>query len=251
MMSTCAATVCRFTPQHSARLTAVSAQGTRFKERKIKIRIKPGASELIGILVCTGRAKGTQAISRPLFILRFKRKVTRLRSIASALSILLGACTSASHTETEEMMPRRLAGAQDPAMPHPGTITARFMWNHSTDYWKAADFPDSFAFRCFDNEGNPTARSKAAWCIPVVEVVTVSTDKEGKPVAPKGAASVSNSVYGPGHVSLEHTSAQSRYHRAALPCTHSEGPLAHTMPKRTHSVKSKPAFLTDLAKSGS
>jgi hypothetical protein len=108
------------------------------------------------------------------------------------------------------MVQPRLPGAQDPAAPHPGTITATFAWNHSTEYWKASDFPDSFTFRCFDNDGNLTARSMAAYCVPVVEVVTVSTNKEGEPVPPKGAASISNSVYGPDHTFLGHTTAQPR-----------------------------------------
>ncbi|WP_109476992.1 hypothetical protein [Paraburkholderia sp. C35] len=95
-------------------------------------------------------------------------------------------------------------GAQDPHKPHPGSINIRYAWNGSTETLKAADFPDSFTFRCSDARGNPSEREQAAWCIPVVEIETVSVDKAGKPVAPKDAASITSSVYGPGHTFLEH-----------------------------------------------
>jgi hypothetical protein len=97
-------------------------------------------------------------------------------------------------------------GAQDPHLPHPGTIMARFDWNRSTEQWNASDFPESFVFRCFDGNGALTTRASAAWCIPVVEIETVSVDENGKPVAPREADSISNTVYGPGHTFIEHTS---------------------------------------------
>jgi hypothetical protein len=97
-------------------------------------------------------------------------------------------------------------GAQDPHLPHPGAISARFDWNGSTEQWNASDFPESFVFRCFDEKGRLTARASAAWCIPVVEIETVSVDENGKPVAPTDADSISNTVYGPGHTFIEHTS---------------------------------------------
>ncbi|CAB3788195.1 hypothetical protein LMG28688_02639 [Paraburkholderia caffeinitolerans] len=103
-------------------------------------------------------------------------------------------------------MSNKIHGAQDPSRPHPGTITARFAWNNSVEYWEASKLPESFTFRCYDKDGNPTSRHQAAWCVPVVEVVTVSMDDNGNPVAPKEAASISNSVYGPDHTFLEHTS---------------------------------------------
>lgn len=98
----------------------------------------------------------------------------------------------------------RLPGAQAATVPHPGTILAKFTWNNSTEYWNASKFPDRFIFRCFDKDGIRTSRDKAAWCIPIVEVVTVSVDDDGKPVAPKDATLISNSVYGPEHTFLEH-----------------------------------------------
>ena len=97
-------------------------------------------------------------------------------------------------------------GAQDPQWPHPGTITAKYDWDGSTEFWKASDLPDSFTFRCFCENGERTSRANAAWCIPVVEVETISADEHGNPVAPNEADSVSNSIYGPGHTFLEHTS---------------------------------------------
>jgi hypothetical protein len=124
--------------------------------------------------------------------------------IAATLFALTCRCLAASGAlnMTEQFPP----GAQDPHLPHPGTITARFDWNRSTEHWKASDFPESFVFRCFDAKGELTARASAAWCIPVVEIETVSVDENGKPVAPSEADSISNTVYGPGHTFVEHTS---------------------------------------------
>ncbi|WP_144021240.1 hypothetical protein [Caballeronia sordidicola] len=114
------------------------------------------------------------------------------------------ACESiAGATNMTERVP---TGAQDPQRPHPGTITAKYDWDGSTEFWKASDLPDSFTFRCFNENGKRTSRANAAWCIPVVEVETVSSDEQGNPVAPNEADSVSNSIYGPGHTFLEHTS---------------------------------------------
>jgi hypothetical protein len=95
--------------------------------------------------------------------------------------------------------------AQDPKLPHPGTIAAKYYWNDSTETWTVSDLPESFIFRCFDKNGERAQRADAAWCIPVVEVETVSVDENGKPVAPKDADSVSISEYGPGHTFIEHT----------------------------------------------
>jgi hypothetical protein len=124
--------------------------------------------------------------------------------IAAALFAFTYGCPAAYRTlnMTAQFPP----GAQDPHLPHPGTITARFDWNGSTEQWNASDFPESFVFRCFDAKGELTARASAAWCIPVVEIETVSVDENGKPVAPSEADSISNTVYGPGHTFIEHTS---------------------------------------------
>lgn len=139
---------------------------------------------------------------------------TRIIIAVGLISLTYGC--SANHgamNMTQEFPP----GAQDPQSPHPGIITAKYDWNGSTERWKASDFPDDFIFRCFDKSGKRTQRANAAWCIPVVEVETVSVDENGKPVAPNEADSVSNSVYGPGHTFLEHTSSPPRLKRQREP----------------------------------
>ncbi len=95
-------------------------------------------------------------------------------------------------------------GAQDPKAPHPGTITLKYDWDGSTVIKKATEMPESFILRCVDANGNRVPRAEAIWCIPVVEIETVSVDEAGKPVPPKGAYTVSSSVYGPDHVFIEH-----------------------------------------------
>ncbi|HDR9202011.1 hypothetical protein [Burkholderia vietnamiensis] len=93
--------------------------------------------------------------------------------------------------------------AQDPHAPHPGSISVKYAWNGSTETWKAAELPESFVFRCSDADGHSVARDQAAWCIPVVEIETVSVDQAGRPVEPKVAYSITSSVYGPRHTFLE------------------------------------------------
>lgn len=125
-------------------------------------------------------------------------------AITIGLIALTWACVA--NTGATNMTQHLPPGAQDPKLPHPGTISAKYDWNGSMELWKASELPDSFIFRCFDDRGNRTSRANAAWCIPVVEVETVSVGEQGKPVAPNEADSVSNSIYGPGHTFLEHTS---------------------------------------------
>lgn len=95
-------------------------------------------------------------------------------------------------------------GAQAPSAPHPGTIVVKYVWNHSKEVMGASELPESFIFRCSDGNGNPAERDAAAWCIPVVEIETVSTDANGHPIAPKDATSITTSVYGPDHTFIEH-----------------------------------------------
>jgi hypothetical protein len=95
---------------------------------------------------------------------------------------------------------------QAPDKPHPGTVVMRFRWNNSVEIRSASDFSDDFIFFCFDSSGKPVRRSQAAYCVPVVEIDTVSVDKNGKGVAPKDAWLIESTTYGPGHVFLEHTS---------------------------------------------
>jgi len=123
--------------------------------------------------------------------------------IIAALSAYGCGCTAniGSTNMTKHLPP----GAQDPKLPHPGTIAAKYSWNHSEETWTVSDLPDSFIFRCFDEGGKRIGRANAAWCIPVVEIETVSVDENGNPVAPKDADSISISEYGPEHTFIEHT----------------------------------------------
>ena len=65
-------------------------------------------------------------------------------------------------------------GAQEPSAPHPGSIAFKYAWNKSTKIKDASKYPEDFIFRCADAEGEPTDRAHAVWCIPLVEVETVS-----------------------------------------------------------------------------
>jgi hypothetical protein len=96
-------------------------------------------------------------------------------------------------------------GAQEPSAPHPGSIAFKYSWNQSTEIKDASKYPEDFIFRCADANGERTDRAHAAWCIPLVEVETVSVDENGRPVALKEADSVSISEYGPEHTFIEHT----------------------------------------------
>ncbi|KAG8151370.1 hypothetical protein [Burkholderia catarinensis] len=96
-------------------------------------------------------------------------------------------------------------GTQAPDAPHPGTIAVRIAWNGSTQTWRAQDVPASFAFRCFGAHGEPSERARAAWCVPVVEIESLSADAGGRLVAPADAARFDSTAYGPGHRFLDHT----------------------------------------------
>lgn len=82
-------------------------------------------------------------------------------------------------------------GAQAPDQPYPGTIAHRLRWNDSTESPKAADF--------FDSAGNRVDRGRATYCVPVVEIDTVSFDENGKGVAPKDADATESAIDGPSH----------------------------------------------------
>lgn len=111
---------------------------------------------------------------------------------------------------TERCVARRKnvpAGAQAPDAPHPGTIALHHAWNGSTQTLRAQDFPASFVFRCADARGEPAERARAAWCVPVVEIESVSVDAAGHPAAPADAVRIDSTAYGPGHRFLDHTRA--------------------------------------------
>ncbi|KFG98726.1 hypothetical protein GQ56_0101790 [Burkholderia paludis] len=96
-------------------------------------------------------------------------------------------------------------GAQAPDAPHPGTIALHDAWNGSTRTLRAQDYSESFTFRCFDTRGEPTERARAAWCVPVVEIESVSVDAAGRAAAPAEAVRIESTAYGPGHHFLDHT----------------------------------------------
>ncbi|WP_186064567.1 hypothetical protein [Burkholderia gladioli] len=125
-------------------------------------------------------------------------------------AILACGCTANTSGETATSRPFP-PGAQAPNLPHPGTIVMKYAWNHSEEVLPASESPESFIFRCADADGNPVKRDSAAWCTPVVEIDTNSTDAGGHPVAPRDAASITTSAYGPGHTFIEHLVSGSRH----------------------------------------
>jgi hypothetical protein len=127
---------------------------------------------------------------------------------------MLGACANTSKPNETHMKRSDFPGAQDASEPHPGTITMKYEWNKTSKEVRAADYPDSFVFFCFDSDGERAKKSEAAWCVPVVEIETVSADKNGKPAEPRVAEYIEITEYGPGHKFLEHTTAQPRSQRA-------------------------------------
>jgi len=149
-----------------------------------------------------GRA---QALSCSIRILRQDRTVTVNRRISLSLCIAAIACGCISTSGATEMAKQFPRGAQEPSAPHPGSIAFKYSWNQSTEIKDASKYAEDFIFRCADSNGERTDRAHAAWCIPLVEVETVSVDENGRPVAPKEADSVSISEYGPGHTFIEHT----------------------------------------------
>jgi hypothetical protein len=128
-----------------------------------------------------------------------------IRRISLSLCIAAIACGCISTSGAKDMAKQFPHGAQEPSAPHPGSIAFKYSWNQSTEIKDASKYPEDFIFRCADANGERTDRARAAWCIPLVEVETVSVDENGKPVAPKEADSVSISEYGPGHTFIQHT----------------------------------------------
>lgn len=98
-------------------------------------------------------------------------------------------------------------GAQHPELPHPGEIEFRYSWNNTTEIHDASNYSDDVVFRCYDANGQPAPRARAAWCIPVVEVVIRSLDKNGELVDPKDAKYISSVFKRPGRVPFEHARA--------------------------------------------
>src|SRR5471032_2437603 len=143
-----------------------------------------------------GRA---QALSCSIRILRQDCPVMVIRRISLSLCIAAIACGCISTSGAKDMAKQFPHGAQEPSAPHPGSIAFKYSWNQSTEIKDASKYPEDFIFRCADANGERTDRARAAWCIPLVEVETVSVDENGKPVAPKEADSVSISKYVPGH----------------------------------------------------
>lgn len=125
----------------------------------------------------------------------FRRPLVPLLSLA---------CTLAAGCAGTPGLP---PGAQAPGAPHPGTIVVRYAWNGSTQTRRAQDFSEGFAFRCADAHGEPAERAHAAWCVPVVEIESLSVDANGRAVAPADAARIESTAYGPGHRFLDHTTA--------------------------------------------
>lgn len=132
------------------------------------------------------------------------------------ITILTYGCSDTQLLAASQRMPNN---ARDAHAPHPGTIVVTYAWDRSRVVLNAADLPDAFTFRCADSRGQAIAREEAEWCIPVVEIETISRDNAGRLVAPQTAAAITSLVYGPGHVLLE--SVESGPHGSASePDTH-------------------------------
>ncbi|VWD49423.1 hypothetical protein BLA17378_08605 [Burkholderia aenigmatica] len=123
----------------------------------------------------------------------------RRHPLVPSLSLACALAAGCAHT------PALPPGAQAPDAPHPGTIALHHAWNGSTQTLRAQDFPASFVFRCADARGEPAERARAAWCVPVVEIESVSVDGAGHLVAPADAVQIESTTYGPGHRFLDHT----------------------------------------------
>ncbi|WP_454764820.1 hypothetical protein [Cupriavidus campinensis] len=83
-------------------------------------------------------------------------------------------------------------GAISPVAPHPGMVTVKYS-SGDTEKTYATDFPDSFLFQCFDRNGLPLERKFADWCVPVMEIEITSLDKDGRPIDPSRARSLTTS----------------------------------------------------------
>ncbi|WP_325089092.1 hypothetical protein [Burkholderia contaminans] len=149
----------------------------------------------------TGRHyAGVQSALRFAMTCRFRSNRTMLRHPLAPLLSLACALT-AGCAGTPALPP----GAQAPDAPHPGAIALHHAWNGSTQTLRAQDFPASFTFRCVDTRGEPAEHARAAWCVPVVEIESISVDAAGRPVAPADAVRIESTAYGPGHRFLDHT----------------------------------------------
>ncbi|WP_143750863.1 hypothetical protein [Burkholderia sp. HI2714] len=149
----------------------------------------------------TGRHyAGMQSALRFAITYRFRSNRTMLRHpLVPLLSLACALTAGCAGT------PAPPPGAQAPDAPHPGTIALHHAWNGSTQTLRAQDFPASFTLRCVDTRGEPAERARAAWCVPVVEIESVSVDAVGRPVAPADAVRIESTAYGPGHRVLDHT----------------------------------------------
>ncbi|MDR5834053.1 hypothetical protein [Caballeronia sp. LZ034LL] len=134
-------------------------------------------------------------------------------ALLAIVTFMLGCCASTAKPNSLHMKRSDFPGAQDASQPHPGTITMKYEWNGTSKELRASDYQDSFIFYCFDNEGKRAERNAAAWCVPIVEIETVSADKDGKPAEPRVAEYIEITQYGPGHKFLKHTTAQPRSQR--------------------------------------
>ncbi|WP_414450382.1 hypothetical protein AB4851_32935 [Burkholderia sp. 22PA0099] len=95
---------------------------------------------------------------------------------------------------------------QDPRTPHPGTITLRYLWNHSERVERASDWPESIIFFCVNDKHEEVPRNQAKWCIPLVEFETLSVDEKGNSVPPREASFIERFEYGPDHTFLRSVS---------------------------------------------
>lgn len=101
--------------------------------------------------------------------------------------------------------------AQDPRLPHPGTVKLLYLWNGSEKTRLASEWSESMVFHCVNAEGGGTSREDAAWCVPIVEYETFSVDDKGNPVEPRLADFIRIDAYGPNHTLIESTVTPPRF----------------------------------------
>ncbi len=117
-------------------------------------------------------------------------------------------CTPKESGESAMRQTREVQASQQFA-PHPGKVVLHYQWNHSDKTQDAADIPDGHRFIYYDAQGSETSdASLATTRVPIVEVTTVSVDRNGTPVEPRHAAVITITEFGPDHRQLRHTSAR-------------------------------------------
>jgi hypothetical protein len=131
------------------------------------------------------------------------------KPLAFAIAITIASAIAAGcavQTGNEVMSKKfSLEGFQAANLPHPGTITFIESWNDKPKTESADQYPDSFKFRCIDENEDIVPRDRAQLCIPIMEFNVKAVDEAGNPHPFKGAHFISITAYGPNHRFVEVT----------------------------------------------